>query len=96
MVGFAGKSPKTKNKGLSSKVGWRGILKKVFLLIIVSVAYRIDLVVNAERLLYNAVVLFYISNESISIIENAALLELPIPDKLLDVLEALKEDKDEG
>ena len=95
LVGFCGKSKKTKKGGLSSKVSWKGLLKKMVILLIVSVAYRIDLVVNANQLLFDAVILFYISNEAISIIENAALLELPVPDKLISVLEALKEDNDD-
>ena len=96
LVGLSGKSKKTKKGGLSSKVGFKGLLKKVLILLIVTVAYRIDFVVNANQLLYYAVMLFYISNESISILENAALLDVPIPDKLINAIEALKEDKDEG
>lgn len=96
LVGLSGRSKKTKKGGLSSKVGFKGLLKKVLILLIVTVAYRIDFVVNANQLLYYAVIIFYISNESISILENAALLDVPIPDKLINAIEALKEDEDEG
>ena len=96
LVGLAGKSKKTKKGGLSSKVGFKGLLKKCLILLILTVAYRIDIVVNANQLLYYAVMLFYISNEAISILENAALLDVPIPDKLINAIEALKEDEDES
>ena len=93
-VACSGKSKKSKKGGLSSKVGFKGLLKKCFILVILTVAYRIDLVVNANHLLYDAVVLFYISNESISILENAAILEVPIPEKLRNVIDDLREEKD--
>ena len=96
LVAASGRSKKTKKGGLSSKVGFKGLLKKCLILLILTVAYRIDLVVNANHLIYDAVVLFYISNESISILENAALLDVPIPEKLRNVIEELKENEDEG
>lgn len=95
-VACSGKSKKSKRGGLSSKVGFKGLLKKCFILVILTVAYRIDLVVNANHLLYDAVVLFYISNESISILENAALLDVPIPAKLREVIDDLREEKEDA
>jgi toxin secretion/phage lysis holin len=91
------KSKKSRSGGLSSKAGFKGLLKKVFILVIAAVAYRIDKLIGAEGLVYNAALLFYISNEAISIIENVSVLGLPVPAKLINVIDSLKEDNnDEG
>ncbi len=82
-------------KRLSSEVGFRGIFKKVAILMIVGVANMIDVhVLTQGAVVRTAVIFFYLSNEGISIIENAGILGLPIPKKLRDILEQLKE-KDE-
>ena len=84
------------DKQLSSAVGFKGICKKVLILMLVGVAHIVDLhVVGAGDALRSAVVCFYLSNESVSMLENAAHLGLPIPDKMKDVLAQLhgREDK---
>ena len=76
---------------LSSKKGFKGILKKVLILALVAVAYLLDRVIFGHGyLLRDAVVLFYIANEVISILENIGKTNLPIPQKLKDAVEILK------
>ena len=84
-------------KHLSSDVGARGIFKKVVIFSLVGVAHIIDQnIIGDGSAIRTAVIFFYLSNEGISIIENATRLGLPIPKKLVDVLEQLKSggDKD--
>ena len=82
---------------LSSEVGYKGILKKIFLLIMVGVAHVLDAhVMNTGSMLRTAVIFFYLSNEGISIIENAGKLGIPVPEKVRKVLEQLKDKEEEG
>lgn len=84
-------------KHLSSDVGARGIFKKVVIFSLVGVAHIIDQnIIGDGGVIRTAVIFFYLSNEGISIIENATRLGLPIPEKLRDILEQLKDggDKD--
>ncbi len=91
------KSSKSKSGKLSSKAGFKGLAKKIVILMICSVSYRIDLLLNAEGLVYNMVLLFYISNEAISILENAVAIDkIPIPNKLRAVVESMKEEANES
>lgn len=83
-------------KQLSSEVGFKGIAKKVMIFLLVAIGNIIDVeILKSGAVLRTAVIFFYISNEGISIIENAARLELPIPEKLIDVLKQIKPDKEE-
>ena len=78
------------DKKLSSAVGFKGICKKVFILMLVGVAHIIDLhVVGTGSALRGAVICFYMSNEGLSLLENAAHIGLPIPDNLRDILSQL-------
>lgn len=78
------------DKKLSSAVGFKGICKKVFILMLVGVAHIIDLhVVGTGSALRGAVICFYLSNEGLSLLENAAHVGLPIPEKLRDILSQL-------
>jgi toxin secretion/phage lysis holin len=84
------------DKKLSSEVGFRGIFKKVLIFMLVGVANIVDVhVVGTGSALRGAVVAFYLSNEGLSMLENAAHLGLPIPDKLKEILAQLhgREDK---
>ena len=75
---------------LSSEVGFRGICRKVLIFLLVGIANILDVqVIGSGSVLRTAVVFFYISNEGISLLENAGRLGLPIPEKLKDVLEQL-------
>ena len=85
------------DKNLSSEVGFRGIFKKVLIFLLVGVANVLDVqVIGAGSVLRTAVIFFYLSNEGVSLTENAAHLGLPIPEKLKEVLEQLHDrgDKD--
>ena len=78
------------DKKLSSAVGFKGICKKVFILMLVGVAHIIDLhVVGTGSALRGAVICFCMSNERLSLLESAAHIGLPIPDKLRDILSQL-------
>ena len=80
---------------LSSDVGFKGIFKKVLIFIMVAIGNTIDAhIIGNGSAIRTAVIFFYLSNEGISIIENAANIGLPIPQKLKDILVQLgKEDK---
>lgn len=78
------------DKKLSSSVGFKGIFKKVLIFLLVGVANILDVqVIGTGSILRTAIVFFYISNEGVSLLENAGHLGLPIPVKLKDVLEQL-------
>ena len=78
------------DKQLSSAVGFKGICKKVLILMLVGLANIVDLhVVGTGSALRGAVICFYLSNEGLSLLENAAHIGLPVPDKLKDVLAQL-------
>lgn len=78
------------DKKLSSEVGFKGIFKKVLIFMLVGVANILDVqVIGSGCVLRTAVIFFYISNEGVSLLENAGHLGLPIPAKLKDVLEQL-------
>lgn len=74
---------------LSSAVGFRGICRKVLILVLVGVANAIDTLLGAGAALRSAVLIFYLSNEALSLTENAARLGLPIPEKMKRVLAQL-------
>lgn len=78
------------DKNLSSEVGFKGICRKVLIFLLVGVGHIIDTqVIGAGSVLRTAVIFFYISNEGVSLVENAAHLGLPVPAKLKAVLEQL-------
>ena len=84
---------------LSSEVGFRGIFRKVLIFLLVGIGHILDTqVIGSGSVLRTAVIFFYISNEGVSLVENAAHLGLPIPEKLKDVLEQLHDraEKDEN
>lgn len=81
---------------LSSSVGFHGIAKKVVIFFLVAVGYVVDsLVIQNGNVIRTAVIFFYLSNEGISILENVALMGLPVPEKLRGVLEQLKEHRED-
>ncbi len=78
------------DKKLSSEVGFKGICRKVIIFMLVGVAHVIDVnVIATGSVLRTAVIFFYLSNEGVSLLENAGHLGLPIPEKLKVVLEQL-------
>jgi toxin secretion/phage lysis holin len=77
-------------KSLSSRYGFKGIIKKIIILIIIAVSNLLQTLLNDSIPIRETVLMFYIINESISIVENAAYF-IPIPKKLRDILVQLKE-----
>lgn len=78
------------DKKLSSAVGFKGIFRKVLIFLLVGIANIIDVqVIGTGAVLRTAVIFFYISNEGVSLLENAGYLGLPIPEKIKTVLEQL-------
>lgn len=81
---------------LSSEVGFKGICRKVLIFILVGVANIMDVqVIGTGSVLRTAIIFFYISNEGVSLLENAGHLGLPIPEKLKSVLEQLHDRTEE-
>lgn len=85
-----------RRKELSSAIGFNGLAKKVFIFCLVALGHIIDAyVLKTGAVLQSAITLFYIANEGISITENAANMGVPIPKKLIDVLQQIKKDEEE-
>lgn len=78
------------DRKLSSEIGFRGICRKVLIFLLVGIANILDVqVIGTRSVLRTAVIFFYISNEGVSLLENAAHLGLPVPEKIKAVLEQL-------
>lgn len=85
------------NPELSSAVGFKGIFRKVLIFLLVGIANIIDVqVIGTGAVLRTAVIFFYISNEGVSLLENAGHLGLPIPEKIKTVLEQLHDRAENG
>lgn len=83
------------DKTLSSEVGFRGICRKVLIFLLVGIGNIIDVqVLGSPGVLRTAVIFFYLSNEGVSLLENAAHLGLPVPDAIKTVLEQLHDRSD--
>lgn len=78
------------NGELSSKVGFRGIAKKVFVFILVAVGHLADIALGTASIIQDAVCYFYMANEFISILENAGKIGIPVPDILKNAVKALQ------
>lgn len=85
------------DKTLSSEVGFKGICRKVLIFLLVGIGHIVDAqVIGNGGVMRTAVIFFYLSNEGISLIENAAHLGLPVPEKLKAVLEQLHDRAEKG
>lgn len=89
VAGVFHNSSKTETGTLQSKAGWKGLCRKGMTLLIVLVAAQLDKITDTN-IIRNAVIIGYVANESISIIENAGLMGLPIPKVLVDAIDVLK------
>ena len=89
VAGIFHNSEKTPNGSLESTAGWKGLCRKGVTLLVVLVACRLDLVIGSN-FIRDAVVIAYIANETISIIENAGLMGIPIPAVITKAIEVLK------
>lgn len=83
------------NKNLDSKVGLKGILKKFMYLVIVCVSVIIDKIVGNTGVVRTLVIYFFVANDGLSIIENMGKMGIPLPKKLIDTLNQLKNKGDE-
>lgn len=94
VAGVFHKSPKTKSGTLESRAGWKGLIRKGETLLIVLVACQLDAVM-ATSFVRDAVIIGFIANETLSIIENAGLMGLPIPAALTKAVDILKQRSEE-
>ena len=78
------------NKELSSKVGFKGIIKKFSYLLVVALSVVIDNLLGQSGLIRSLVIYFFVANDGLSIIENMAEMNVKLPQKLIDVLEQIK------
>lgn len=90
VAGVFHNSPKTESGALESKAGWKGLCRKGMTLLIVLVAARLDIILGTG-FIRDAVVIGYIANETISIIENAGLMGVPIPEAIKKAIEVLQQ-----
>lgn len=100
IVGCSGKSPKTEYGGLSSSAAVIGLYKKALIIVIVALAYLLDFAVTQGTgidfvAVSGATCLWFIASEGISILENASLIGVPIPDQIRQLLEVMKGKKEE-
>jgi len=80
-------------KNLNSQIGFKGIVKKIMILMVITAAHQIDVLLGSEAMRINIrfiTICFYCSNEVISLLENVAKMGLPIPQQLIDILEQCK------
>ncbi len=97
VAGIFRNSPKTKSGALESRVGWKGLCSKCVTILFVLVAYRLDIIIGVSYI-RNAVIIGFVANELISIVENAGLMGIPLPSVLngaIDILTKKTEEKKE-
>lgn len=95
VAGVFHNSKKTTSGALESKAGWKGLCRKGMSLLFVLIAYRLDLAIGSNYI-RDAVIIGFIVNETISIVENAGLMGVPLPDvinKAIDILTSKSEEK---
>lgn len=90
VAGIFKKSKKSENGALESRAGFKGLCRKGVVLMIVLVAVRLDIVMHTSYI-KDAVIIAFIANESISIIENAGLMGIPVPSVIAKAIDVLKE-----
>ena len=93
LAGVFKKSKKSKNGGLESKVGFKGLCKKCTVLLFVLIAHRLDLMTETNYI-RDAVVIGFIANEAVSITENATLMGVPLPNVIIKAIDILNKKGD--
>lgn len=83
-------------KTLSSKIGFKGIIKKVMIFVMVALAHLVDSALGTKNMFRDATIVFYMANELLSIFENAGRMGVPVPERLLQAVEVLKGKSKEG
>lgn len=94
VAGVFKKSTKSRNGALNSKIGFKGLAKKVMMLFFVLIGYRLDLLFGSNYI-RTAIIIALITNETISITENAGLMGMPIPKPIRNAIDILKSKEDE-
>ena len=93
VAGIFKKSKKSESGALESRAGFKGLCRKGVVLLIVLVAVRLDIIMNTSYI-KDAVIIAFIANESISIIENAGLMGIPVPGVIARALDVLKKESE--
>ena len=93
LAGVFKKSPKSKTGALQSLAGFKGLVRKGITLIIVMLAYRLDMI-TGQNFIASGVIIAFITNEAISITENAALIGVPLPKVLKKAIDVLKTEQE--
>ena len=93
VAGIFKKSKKSENGALESRAGFKGLCRKGVALLIVLVAVRLDIIMHTTYI-KDAVIIAFVANESISIIENAGLMGVPVPGGIAKALDVLRKDSD--
>lgn len=93
-AGVFKRSEKTETGGLESLAGWKGLCRKGVTLLVVLVAFRLELAIGGTFPVRDSVVIAFIANEAISIVENAGLMGVPIPQVIIKAIDVLKKKED--
>lgn len=97
LCGAMGKSPKTEGGKLDSKTGWNGLMKKAVMLLVVFMAAQLDRIMpEGTQIFRDAMAMFYVANEGLSITENLVIIGVPFPAFIKKALEQIKQKNDEG
>lgn len=88
-------SPKTETGAAESNAGFKGLVKKAFILLIIAVVYQVDTVLGSNGFLRNAAIIGFMSNECISLIENAGLMGINLPPAVTNAIDILKKKSEE-
>ena len=89
VAGVFHKSPKTKTGALESRAGFKGLIRKVMVLLLVLIGHRLDIAIGATYI-RDAVCIAFMVNEVISIVENAGLMGIPVPAAIINAIDILK------
>ena len=84
------RSPKTEHGALESRAGFKGLIRKVLIILAVLISNQLDIALHSPGLIRTAVILFFIGNEGISVIENMGIMGVPLPDIVRKSFEQLK------
>ncbi len=90
VAGVFKKSEKSENGGLESRAGWKGLVRKGMILLVVMISYRLDLLLGSDYI-KNIVIIAFMANELISITENAGLMGVPMPKVITRAIDILRE-----
>lgn len=83
-------SPKTQTGGAQSNAGFKGFLKKCYIFLIIAVMNQVDIVLGSSGLIRNAVIIGFMSNECLSLVENAGLMGIDLPPAVINSIDILK------